>query len=85
MEWVSSRLARNLKEWGHCLTLCRLEDKLSLGFENEQHLNEKIEEMIHKKERSVKFATLVERYHPLLDEMDKTDDQKSKHHKSDAK
>ena len=62
MEWVSRWLARNLKERGHCLTLCRLQDKLSLGFEKKRQMNEKIEEMIRRKEPPAKLATLVERY-----------------------
>ena len=49
MEWVSRRLAWNLKEREYGLTLCRLEDKLSLGFEKERQLNEEIGEMIRKK------------------------------------
>ena len=35
--------------------------------------------MIRRKERTAKLATLVDRYKKLLDEMDKIDDQKSKH------
>ena len=78
-EWVSRRLARNLKERGHCLMLCRLEDNLSLGFEKEQQLSEEIEELIRSKERPAKFATLVEGCNQFLYKMDKIDDQKSKH------
>ena len=84
MDWVSRRLARNLKEREHGLKLCRLEDKLSLGFEKERQLNEEIEEMIRGKERPAKLATLVERYNELLDEMDKIDEQKPKHVKPEA-
>ena len=83
MEWVR-RLVRILKERGLRLTLCRLEDKLSLGFEKERQLSDEIEEMIRRKERPAKLATLVERYNQLLDEMDKIDDQKSKHLEPDA-
>ena len=84
MEWVSRRLALNLKERGHGLMLCRLEDKLSLGFERERQLNEKMEEMIRRKEHRAKLATLVEHYNHFLDKMDKIDDQTSKHLKPDA-
>ena len=84
MEWVSRRLVRNLKEQEHYLTLCRLEDKLRLGFEKERQLSEEIEEMIRRKECPAKVGTLVERYNQLLDEMDKIDDQKSKHLQPDA-
>ena len=84
MEWVSSRLARNLKEQGHCLTLCHLEDKPSLGFERERQLIEYIQERIRRKESPAKFASLGERYNQLLDEMDKLDGQKSRHLKPDA-
>ena len=51
MEWVSRKLVRNLKERGLCLTLCRLEDKLSLGSEKEWQLSEEIKEMIRRKKR----------------------------------
>ena len=47
-------------------------------------MNNEIEELIRRKERPAKFATLIERYSQLLDEMDKMDDQKSKHLKPDA-
>ena len=57
---------------------------LSLGFEKERQLTEEIEEIIRRKERPTKIATLVERYNQLLDEMDKIDNQKSKHLKLDA-
>ena len=83
MEWVSRRLARNSKERGQGLTLCRLEDKLNLGFETEWQLNEEIEEMNRSKECPAKVATLVERYNQLLDERHKIDYQKSKHLKPD--
>ena len=76
-------MARNLKKRGHGLTLCRLEDKPSLGFEKERQLNEEIEQLIRIKERPAKLATLVERYNQLQDDMDKIDDQKSKHLKPD--
>ena len=42
MEWVPTGLVWNLKERGPCLTLCRFEDKLSLGCELEQQLSEEI-------------------------------------------
>ena len=84
MERVSRRLVPNVKEQELRLTLCRLKDRLSLGFEKERKLNEEIEEMIRRKERPTKLATLVERYNQLLDEMDKIDDQKSKHLKPNA-
>ena len=84
MEWVSRTLALNLKERGHGLMVCRLGDKLSLGFEKERQLNEKMEEMIRRKEHRAKLATLVEHYNLFLDEMDEIDDQTSKHLKPDA-
>ena len=80
MECVSRRLVRNLKERGLCLTLCRLEDKLSLGSEKERQLSG----LIRRKERPAKLATLVERYKQLLDEMYKIDDQKPKDLKPDV-
>ena len=82
-ECVWRRLVRNLKEGWFCHTLCWLEDKLSLGFEKEGQRSEEIEEVIRRKERPANLATLVERYNQLLDEMDKIDDQKSKHLKPD--
>ena len=70
MEWASSRLAQNLKELGHCLTLYRLKDKLSLGFEKERQMSKEIkeiEEMIPRRDRPANPTTLVESYHQLLD------------------
>ena len=84
MKWVSTNLVYHLQETGHCLTFCRLEDKLRHGYATALQLNQEIEALFRKKERSVKIAPLVDRYNQLLEELNQIDDQRSRHLKPEA-
>ena len=84
MKWVSTNLVYHLQETGHCLTFCRLEDKLRHGYPTALQLNQEIEALFRKKERSAKIAPLVDRYNQLLEELNQIDDQNSRHLKLEA-